>query len=266
MRQEAAICFAIGIPVHIVEVFLVELIFNLLPHMVEHIGALIVGTVVELRLEVDGRWTSLSDVDLLDARTGADEEVLEIFVGLHVAASNVFHHDFRLVLAHIVLPEVHAFLEGSLIVERIAAWRENGVAQTGRVHGEAHNAVAAILEVELQRFYGRFAVFLLGGILTFSFILGRLVRLLCVRLAVVLLVLSGLFGCLFGHHLFFFAHTEMLIGIEVEKHHVDVCLSPPAAVTAVAGAVALENHGLAAQHPFGAALVVAALREVVDFL
>ena len=121
MGQEALVGRAIALPVDAVDVGVVELVLDLSPDVVEQILTLLVGLPVEGSLEADGLLLALGEVQLLDA-LGDEIEVLEVLVGLHVAAAYTFHHQLRLLLAQVVTPEVVAVLEGHLIVQGVAAW------------------------------------------------------------------------------------------------------------------------------------------------
>ena len=156
-----------------------------------------------------------------------------------------------------MFPQVHAALKGRLIIERVAAVGEYGIAQTRGIHRQARNAVAAVLQVKLQRCHGR--LFLVSAFF--------LLAVLFLGVFVGLLFLGLFFLFLFGlllHDLLLLGHLEVLIGVKVKEHDVDIVLGAPAAVAAVTGAVAGENHRLATQHPFAVALIVAALGQVVD--
>ena len=80
MGQELLIDCVVGLPVNAVHLRVIELVLYLLPDMVEQIAALLVGAVVEGRLEIDAYGIVLAEVDLLDAPV-AEVEVLEVLVG-----------------------------------------------------------------------------------------------------------------------------------------------------------------------------------------
>ncbi len=231
--------------------------------MVEEVGALGVGAVVEAGLKLDVLRRVVAEVHLLDAAI-AEVKVLEVLVGLHASAAQVFHHQFGLVVGQRVAPEVVATLEAGLIVERVAAIAQYDVAHIRRVHGEAHHAVAAVGEVELQRFDGLFLAVFVGGLCFLPFDEVELHLHLLVGLIVIGFLLRLL--CLVVEGALLLAHAEALVGVEVEEHDVGVVFGSPAAVAAVAGAVALEEHGFAAHHPSAVAVVVTAVGEVGDLL
>ena len=107
----------------------IEFILYLLPDMVEDIFPLIVGAVVEIGLEVDRLGFTFSQVNLLDTAASAQEQVLTVLVGNHRAVAHILEHDLGLVLAQVVLPQVHTALEGRLIVQGVAAIGQHGISQ-----------------------------------------------------------------------------------------------------------------------------------------
>ena len=51
--QEALVSLAVAFPVYAMQVLVVELVLHLSPNVVEHVGALLVGLIVERSFEVD---------------------------------------------------------------------------------------------------------------------------------------------------------------------------------------------------------------------
>ncbi len=232
------------------ELRVVELVFHLLPHVVEDVGSLLVGAVVEVGLEVDALLRVLGEVYLLYTVV-VDVEVLEVLVGLKPIA-HALHHNLGLVLHQVVLPQVVATLETRLIIQGVTTRGEYGVCHVRRVDREAYDAVAAIGEVKLQRFH--IILFLVAVFLLAEF--WQLYQ----RFFGVFLFLFLL--CLVVERAFLLSHAETLVGVEVEEHDVGIVFRSPAAMAAIAGAVAHEEHGLAAEHPLAVAVVVAAVGEV----
>ena len=133
------------------------------------------------------------------------------------------------------------------------------VAQARGVARQACHAVAASVELKLQRLDGGIVALL--GILVFSFLI---LFILLVGLGIVsILVFCILFDLLKQSELLL-GETEAIPCLGVEEHYIGVALGAPAAVAAVAGAVALPYHGLAVEHPLGVAVGIAALGEVGD--
>ena len=126
-----------------------------------------------------------------------------------------------------------------------------------RVHRQPNHAVAAVVDIQLQRFH------LLGlhGVGIFLLVLGLFGFLFLTLLGLFLLGFAGFLpSCVL-----FLGHLELLIGVEVEEHDVGVALRTPRTVAAVARPVALEDHGLAAEHPFGVAIAITAVGQIADF-
>ena len=157
-----------------------------------------------------------------------------------------------------MLPEVVIILEGCLVVELVAVFREHSIAHVRRVCGEAYDSVAAVFDVQLQWLHF-FHLYLSGLLLLFVSLLFSLFLLL-----VFLLLLFVLVGV--SQFYFFLAHVEAVVGIQVEEHDVGIVFCSPASMTAVAGSVALEEHCLAVEHPFAVAVAVAGIGQVVNLL
>ena len=51
--QEALVSLAVAFPVYAMQVLVVELVLHLSPNVVEHVGTLLVGLIVERSFEVD---------------------------------------------------------------------------------------------------------------------------------------------------------------------------------------------------------------------
>ena len=250
--QETLVDLAITLPVYTMNLRVVEFVGHLTPYMVEKVLALLIGLPGKRSLKADGLGLVLGEVEFLDAPR-YEEEILEVLVGFHVATSHAFHDEFRFLFAHRMAPEVVAVLEGHLIVQGVTAWRENGVAQMSGIGREADNTVAGIVQVELQGWLLRLGGWLDFGVLAFGF---------CIFVGVLLGLLS-LFLCIVIKRLLLFAHTETLVGIQVEEHDVDILLGSPTAVTAIACTVAGIDDGLAVQCPFGVGVAVAAIGQIV---
>ena len=252
--QELAVHLAVGLPVHAVQLGVVELVLHLLPDVVEQVLPLLVGTVVERCLEAHVLALALAQVHFLDA-SGTEVEVLEVLVGLHDAPAHALHHQLGLLLQEVVLPQVGLALEARLVVQRVAApWRQHVVAQVTGVDGQPHNAVAAVVEHLGFEFKLRLLVLLAFPLVLLAFRL-FVFRLFALTFFLVLLAFIE-------QRLLLLRHAEAIVGIQVEEHQVDVALGSPAAVTAESGTVALEEHGLAAQCPFGSCVAVAAVGQV----
>ena len=251
--QELAVHLAVGLPVHAVQLGVVELVLHLLPDVVEQVLPLLVGTVVERCLEAHVLALALAQIHFLDA-AGTEVEVLEVLVGLHDAAAHALQHQLGLLLQEVVLPQVGLALKARLVVQRVASWREHVVAQVAGVGGQPHNAVAAVVEHLGFEFKLRLLVLLAFPLVLLAFRL-FVFRLFALTFLLVLLTFIE-------QRLFLLRHAETIVGIQVEEHQVDVALGSPAAVTAESGTVALEEHGLAAQCPFGSCVAVAAVGQV----
>ena len=147
-------------PVYSVQCRYVELILNLLPYMVKHVLSFGVGLEVETRLELNVLACVATQVDLLDGVVGAEVQVAEVFVGDELAAAYILHHEGRFVFANLAFPKVVAALKSRLVVQCVAAIAQYIVAQVRRVVGKANNAVAAVLQIELQSLHIVFLIFL----------------------------------------------------------------------------------------------------------
>ena len=151
----------------------------------------------------------------------------------------------------VAAPQVGTTLKRSLIVDVLAILVEQSVAEERGVYREAHDAVAAVIKVELQ----------ILCLLCF-----RLLKILLLLLFLLFLLLLLLIGhVLLSQGTLLLVHAEALVSLKVEEHQVSVRLSSPAAVAAVSGTVAAEQHGLASEHPLGVALIISAFGEVVYF-
>ena len=78
VREELAVVFADGHPIHAVHACIVELLAHLFPAMVEDIFALRGREILEFSLVLDGFKLVLADFDLLDAASGSDVETLAV--------------------------------------------------------------------------------------------------------------------------------------------------------------------------------------------
>ena len=123
----------------------VEFLLDLSPYVFKQILSLLVGMIVEGSLEGNALCLFLGQIDLLDATLAAQIQRLEILVGMHGAASDTFQHNLCLVLQQVVFPQVIVVLEGCLVVQRVAARAENGIAQMAGIDGKSDDAVAGIL-------------------------------------------------------------------------------------------------------------------------
>ena len=204
--QEALVILAVAFPVHAMDVLDVEFVLDLLPDVVEDVLAFLIGTVVEVGLKADGLGLAFAQVNLLDAVARADKEVLAVLVQFHGTTAHALEHDFGLVLTQVMFPQVHAALEGCLIIERVTAVGQDIIAQAGRVHGQARNAVTAVLQVKLQCRHGRLFV----GRGLFLFIVFLFVSLVVLFLLGFFLLL---FLGLFTQHLLLLGHPEALVGV-----------------------------------------------------
>ena len=128
--------------------------------MVKHVLSFGVGLEVETRLELNVLACVATQVDLLDGVVGAEVQVAEVFVGDELAAAHVLHHEGRFVFANFAFPKVVAALKSRLVVQCVAAIAQHIVAQVRRVVGKANNAVAAVLQIELQSLHIVFLIFL----------------------------------------------------------------------------------------------------------
>ena len=256
VRQELLIGLAVTFPVNTMNLRVVELVFHLSPYVVEEILALLGWLIVEVSLEADVLGAESAQIHLLDAASVADKEVLHILVGLQVALTYALHHELGRAVLQVVLPEVVIILEGSLVVELVAVFREHSITHVRRVCGEAYDSVAAVFDVQFQWFY-LFHLYLSGLLLLFVSLLFSLFLLL-----VFLLLLFVLVGV--SQFYLFLAHVEAVVGVQVEEHDVGIVFSSPASMTAVAGSVALEEHCLAVEHPFAVAVAVAGIGQVVN--
>ena len=146
-------------PVYSVQCRYVELILNLLPYMVEHVLSFGVGLEVETRLELNVLACVAAQVDLLDGVVGAEVQVAEVFVGDELAAAHVLHYEGRFVFANFAFPKVVPAFESRLVVQCVAAIAQHIVAQVRRVVGKANNAVATVLQIELQSLHIVFLIF-----------------------------------------------------------------------------------------------------------
>ena len=258
--QEFLVGGTIVFPIDTVQIRLVEFVLHLPPNVVEKIATLLVRLEVERRFESDDFRLVFAQIDLFDG-VRADEKVLESLIGLHSRTAHIFQHEFGLVFEEIALPKVESALKRSLIIERVALRREDGVAHVTRRGGEAHDAVAAVVEVELER--SHFRLFGLFGILS-----SRFLALVLFVFLVFVSIVGGLFLLFFRlvqKYLFLLRHTETVVGFEVEEHQIGIVFRTPTAVRAIACAVALVEHRLTAERPFSASVAVGAVRQVVDF-
>ena len=190
IRQETLVILTIAFPVHAVDILDIEFILDLLPDVVENVLTFLIGAVVEISLISDWFGLALGQVNLFDAATSAQEEVLAVLICLHASITHILKHDFGLLLTQVVFPQVHTALKGSLIIQRITTFREHIISQTGRVDRQADNPIATILQIKLQRRHGRLFVGC-GFFLFIVFLLFRFVRLGFVGLF--FLFLLGLF-------------------------------------------------------------------------
>ena len=256
VRQELLIGLAVTFPVNTMNLRVVELVFHLSPYVVEEILALLGWLIVEVSLKADVLGAESAQIHLLDAASVADEKVLHILVGLQVALAYALHHELGRAVLQVVLPEVVIILEGCLVVELVAVFREHSIAHVRRICGEAYDSVAAVFDVQLQWLHF-FHLYLSGLLLLFVSLLFSLFLLL-----VFLLLLFVLVGV--SQFYLFLAHVEAVVGVQVEEHDVGIVFCSPASMTAVAGSVALEEHCLAVEHPFAVAVAVAGIGQVVN--
>ena len=253
--QEAGIDTAVVVPVHTVQVDVVELVLDLTPYVVEDIVALLVGAVVLKSLEADALGLAVGQRHAAQAAV-ADIEVLDIAVRNERPAADALDQNAGRVVLQVTHPQIHrAVLGADHIVELVARLRQQGQYPARRVGRKAHDAVTAVFEVELQRLHlrnGRLAL-LAGLLLGLLLILGLLLVAFLLLLRLVLLQKRQIL----------LVHAELLIGLNVEEHDVDIILGAPRTVAAVARAVAVPDHRLAVQNPLGTAVRIAALRQVV---
>ena len=115
--------------------------------------------------------------------------------------------------------------------------------------GKTYNTVLGILQIELQRLNGRllFSSFLFLAVGGSSFFLCRLVG----------LVVDSLL--LLRHH-------ETVVSINVEEHDEVIGLIAVSTMVLVTTTVALEQHGLATEHPVWVEVGISAVGEVVRLL
>ena len=102
--QEALVILTITFPVHAMDVLYIEFVLDLLPDVVEDVFPFLIGTVVEVGLEVDRFGFPFRQVNLLDALACTQAEVLLVLVGEHGGVTHVFEDDFGLVLTQVVFP------------------------------------------------------------------------------------------------------------------------------------------------------------------
>ena len=119
-----------------------------------------------------------------------------------------------------------------------------------RVNGEPHNTVSTVGKIKPEQL--RCVVFL-GLVFLLSF-------LILLRLGNGFVVLCDLIG----QFPLFFRHPEAVVSIKIEEHNIYIFLGTPAAVAAVSGSIAAENHCFSAQCPLAIAIAVTALRKVVN--
>ena len=143
-------------------------------------------------------------------------------------------------LFQVVLPKVVALLKRSAVVKLITLLAEQCIAHVRGVGRQAHHSIQAVVEVELERLNG-------------------LISLLVVLFIGILFIGVGI---VVNERCLLLAEAELVVGLAVEEHDVDVSLSAPAAMTAEARPIGAPDHGLAIEHPLGIAIGIAALGQV----
>ena len=250
IRQEAFVSLAVALPVNSMNVLVIELVFHLSPNVVEHICALLVWLVVELSLKLYVLHGFALWRHLLDASVGSEIDFLVRLVEHHFSIAHVLYQQLRVSGHQVAVPQVHAFLKRHIVVYVLAILVEQDVAEERRSDGESHDAVTTVFEVEFQRLH---------------FLCLRFLHFLLFLFFLLLLFLLLLFGhVLLCQRTLFLIHAVAFVGFKVEEHEIGIVFSAPAAMAAVAGTVAVEQHRLSVEHPFGIAFVVSALGEVVN--
>ena len=126
--QESLVCLALCLPIHSMQIDIIELVLNLSPDVVEEILALLVRLHIKPCLKVDILGRTIAKVDLLDT-ISAEEDVLAVLIHLHTAIAYALDENLCLALAKVFLPKVVASLKSGDIVELLAILGENGIAK-----------------------------------------------------------------------------------------------------------------------------------------
>ena len=106
--QEPTIVLAIALPIHVVQILYIELILHLAPDMVEQVGALLIGTIVEHRLEINVLSGFLAQLQLFDTTACGQKQVVVFLISIHPSASHALHQQLGLIFSDIVHPQVVA--------------------------------------------------------------------------------------------------------------------------------------------------------------
>jgi hypothetical protein len=142
-------------------------------------------------------------------------------------------------------PEIESAVEAREIVELLAIRGEQPVRSRRRVNGEPALPLREILPVD-----GDIGLRGIRGCLVF--------------VAVRLLLLGGLVLRFLHERQLFLGEVEAIPCGAREEHRVDIATHDAASLGASAFAVRSPDHRLATEYPLGLAVVVAALREVVQ--
>ena len=226
--------------------------------MVKEVFTFLIWLVVETCLKIN--WFHLTACYFVFFNaTRAEEEILEIFVGLETATTNAFSSKLCRVVTSAYLPKVVASFKACLIVESLTVVRENGISHFAWVIGEADDTIFTVCKVELQFFYLFWFYFLF---LTFFLIFGFLFFFL----SLFSFLFLSLFWIFFPKSILLLAHAELVVSIYVKEHDVSISFGSPATMTTVTSTVALENNCLAAKSKTGTTVVISRIGDIMYFL
>ena len=224
--QDLTIAVGVALPVHAMEISVVELILHLPNHMVVDVCPLLSWGV--LKASRVGEGSDIPALDLLEAVVAKEVEGLPILAHLQRAATGVANDLLSLLLGEVETVKVGLAVEGGEVVELVSLGSHSEVRLRSTRAGDTDDTLVAIGEVEDERLY---LVLILALLILLSLFLLVLVALIC-ALLLLILVLQEYLALLL-------VEEEAIVCVLIEEHQVDVCLRAPRAVAAVAGVVAV---------------------------
>ena len=132
--QESLVGLALGLPIHSMQIYIIELVLHLTPNMVEEILPLLVWLHIEPCLEVDVLSGAVAEVDLLDTAI-AQIHRLAFLVHIECTVSHTLGENPCVSLAQVLHPQVVTSLKTCHIIEFFAVLGKYGITETRRVVG-----------------------------------------------------------------------------------------------------------------------------------
>ena len=111
------------------DVFLVELVFHLLPSMFENVLAFLSWLVIEDSFETNRLALAILHGDLLDASLCSEVYVFTLLVWNHHGTADVLQDKLGAVFFQVLTPKVGSLFKRSLVVELVSLRAEDSIAQ-----------------------------------------------------------------------------------------------------------------------------------------